>query len=106
LDTEEESFARSVAQEGPGKQYGYKASPMVTESSEGIARAILETADDLSAVSYTHLDVYKRQGLGRRCCPRAQGCAASNDCNSQYQCGTDSAGMANEPDSVLGILPR
>lgn len=48
MDTEEESFARSVAQEGPGKQYGYKASPMVTESSEGIARAILETADDLS----------------------------------------------------------
>ena len=47
LDAEEESFARSVAEEGAlrARDHGYEASPMIRESFEGIARAILETAD-------------------------------------------------------------
>jgi len=51
LDAEEESFARSVAQEGAlrASEHGYKASPLTRGSFEGIAKAILETADDLSA---------------------------------------------------------
>lgn len=51
LDAEEESFARSVAEDGAlrARDHGYEASPMTRESFEGIARAILETADDLSA---------------------------------------------------------
>jgi nucleotide-binding universal stress UspA family protein len=51
LDAEEESFARSVADEGAlrANEHGYKAVPMIRESFEGIARSILETADDLSA---------------------------------------------------------
>jgi nucleotide-binding universal stress UspA family protein len=51
LDAEEESYARSVAEEGAlrASEHGYTASPMVKESFEGIPRAILETADDLSA---------------------------------------------------------
>ncbi len=51
LDAEEESFARSVAEEGAlrARKHGYDASPMIRESFEGIAKAILETADDLSA---------------------------------------------------------
>lgn len=51
LDAEEESFAKSVAQEGAlrANEHGYTASPMTKESFEGIAKAILETADDLSA---------------------------------------------------------
>lgn len=51
LDAEEESFARSVAEEGAlrGREHGYEASPMTRESFEGIPKAILEAADDLSA---------------------------------------------------------
>ena len=51
LDGEEESYARSVAEEGAlrASEHGYTASPMIKESFEGIPRAILETADDLSA---------------------------------------------------------
>jgi nucleotide-binding universal stress UspA family protein len=51
LDAEEESYARSVAEEGAlhGSEHGYEASPMVKESFDGIARAILETAEDISA---------------------------------------------------------
>ena len=51
LDTEEESFARSMAEEGAlrAREHGYEASPMTRESFEGIPRAILEAADDLSA---------------------------------------------------------
>ncbi|HEY3844896.1 MAG TPA: universal stress protein [Acidimicrobiales bacterium] len=51
LDAEEESYARSVAEEGAlrASEHGYKASPMIEESLEGIPRAILETADRLSA---------------------------------------------------------
>jgi nucleotide-binding universal stress UspA family protein len=51
LDAEEESYARSVAEEGAlhAGEHGYKATPMVKESFEGIPTAILETADDLSA---------------------------------------------------------
>jgi nucleotide-binding universal stress UspA family protein len=51
LDAEEESYARSVAEEGAlqANEHGYKASPMIRESFEGIAKTVLETADDLSA---------------------------------------------------------
>ena len=51
LDAEEESFAKSVAEEGAlhAKEHGYDATPMTRESFEGIATAILETADELSA---------------------------------------------------------
>jgi len=51
LDTEEESNAESVAEEGARRanEHGYRASPLVKESFDGIARTILEVADDLSA---------------------------------------------------------
>jgi nucleotide-binding universal stress UspA family protein len=51
MDAEEESFARSVAEEGAqkAKEHGYNATPMTRESFEGTARAILETADEISA---------------------------------------------------------
>jgi nucleotide-binding universal stress UspA family protein len=51
LDAEEESFAKSVAEEGAlrARDHGYDAAPMTKESFEGIAKAILETADELSA---------------------------------------------------------
>lgn len=51
LDAEEESYARSVAEEGAlrASEHGYKASPMTKESFDGIPRAILEAADELSA---------------------------------------------------------
>ena len=51
LDSEEESYARSVAEEGArrGREHGYEASPLIRESFEGIPKAILETADELSA---------------------------------------------------------
>ena len=51
LDAEEESYARSVAEEGVlrANEHGYKASPVIKESFEGIPRVILETADDISA---------------------------------------------------------
>jgi nucleotide-binding universal stress UspA family protein len=51
LDTEEESYARSVAEEGAlrASEHGYKASPMIKESFDGIPRAIMEAADELSA---------------------------------------------------------
>ncbi len=50
VDAEEESSARSVAEEGAlrAREHGYDASPMITESFEGIARAVLDTADQLS----------------------------------------------------------
>jgi nucleotide-binding universal stress UspA family protein len=51
LDAEEESFARSVAEEGALRagEHGFDASALTKESFEGMARAILDTADDLSA---------------------------------------------------------
>ena len=51
LDAEEESSARSVAEEGAlrAREHGYEASAVTRESFEGIAKAILKTADDLSA---------------------------------------------------------
>jgi nucleotide-binding universal stress UspA family protein len=51
LDAEEESYARSVAEEGAVKarEHGYDASPMIKESFEGIPKAIMETADQVSA---------------------------------------------------------
>jgi nucleotide-binding universal stress UspA family protein len=51
LDVEEEAHAKSVAEEGAlrATEHGYKASPMIEESFEGIPRAILETADHVSA---------------------------------------------------------
>ncbi len=51
LDAAEESSARSVAEEGAlrATEHGFEASSMAKESFDGIAMAILETADDLSA---------------------------------------------------------
>jgi nucleotide-binding universal stress UspA family protein len=51
MDDEEESYARSVAEEGAlkAREHGYEATPMTVESFEGIPKAILETAEDLSA---------------------------------------------------------
>jgi nucleotide-binding universal stress UspA family protein len=51
LDAQEESYARSVAEEGALRagEHGYEASPMTKESFDGIAKAVLEVADDLSA---------------------------------------------------------
>jgi len=51
LDTEEETYARSVAEDGARRatEHGYTATPLIKESFEGIPRAILEAADDLSA---------------------------------------------------------
>jgi nucleotide-binding universal stress UspA family protein len=50
LDGEEESYARSMAEEGAlrASEHGYQASPMIKESFDGIAKAILEVADLLS----------------------------------------------------------
>jgi nucleotide-binding universal stress UspA family protein len=51
LDAEEESFAKSVADEGAlrAREHGYDATAMTRESFEGIPKAILDTADELSA---------------------------------------------------------
>jgi len=51
LDTEEESYARSVAEEGAlrASEHGYTASPLIKEAFEGIPRAILDAADEISA---------------------------------------------------------
>jgi nucleotide-binding universal stress UspA family protein len=51
LDAEEQAFATSVAEEGAerAREHGYDATPMAKESFEGIAKAILEVADTLSA---------------------------------------------------------
>ena len=51
LDTKEEEFARSTAEEGSrrAKEHGLVASPMIKESTEGIGKAIVEAADQLSA---------------------------------------------------------
>jgi nucleotide-binding universal stress UspA family protein len=51
LDAEEESYARSVAEEGAlrANEHGYEASPLIKESFDGIAKTILDAADDLSA---------------------------------------------------------
>lgn len=51
LDAEEESYARSVAEEGAlrANEHGYKASAMVRESFDGIPKAIMDTADNVSA---------------------------------------------------------
>ena len=62
LDSEEESYAKSVAEEGAlrATEHGYTASPLIKQSFEGIPRAILEVADDVSA----HLIVCGQRGRG------------------------------------------
>jgi nucleotide-binding universal stress UspA family protein len=51
IDAGEEASARSVAQEGADRasEHGYNATAMTRQSFDGIARVILETADELSA---------------------------------------------------------
>jgi nucleotide-binding universal stress UspA family protein len=51
LDEEEESSASAVAEEGARRanEHGYVASALTKESFEGIANAILEVADNISA---------------------------------------------------------
>jgi nucleotide-binding universal stress UspA family protein len=51
LDEQEESFAKSVAEDGAmhAKEHGYAATAMTRESFQGVAKTILDTADELSA---------------------------------------------------------
>jgi len=51
LDDDEEASAKSVAEEGAlrANEHGYKATAMTRQSFDGIAKAILDTADELSA---------------------------------------------------------
>jgi nucleotide-binding universal stress UspA family protein len=51
LDNEEATFAKSVADEGARRavEHGYNATAMAQESFEGIAKAILDVADNISA---------------------------------------------------------
>jgi nucleotide-binding universal stress UspA family protein len=51
VDEEEESSAKAVAEEGArqANQHGYKAAPLVRQSFQGVARTILDTADEMSA---------------------------------------------------------
>jgi nucleotide-binding universal stress UspA family protein len=51
IDEQEESYARSVAEEGARRagEHGYKAVPMTKQATTGIAAAILATADEVSA---------------------------------------------------------
>jgi nucleotide-binding universal stress UspA family protein len=50
-DEAEESYARAAAEQGAlsAKQKGYNASPRVIEATEGVGRAIIEVADEVSA---------------------------------------------------------
>jgi nucleotide-binding universal stress UspA family protein len=63
LDAQEESSARSVAEDGARRanEHGYNATPMVRQSFEGAAKAILDTADEVSA----RLIVCGQRGRGR-----------------------------------------
>jgi nucleotide-binding universal stress UspA family protein len=63
MDQQEESFARSAADEGARRavEHGYDASPRTVEATEGIPRAILDVADELSA----RLIVCGQRGRGR-----------------------------------------
>ena len=49
MDAAEEASARSVAEEGAlrAREHGYGASPITRESLDGIAKVIMETADEL-----------------------------------------------------------
>ncbi|HYA45848.1 MAG TPA: universal stress protein [Acidimicrobiales bacterium] len=51
IDEQEESFARAASKDGAERavEHGYKASAVTKESTEGIARAILAVADEISA---------------------------------------------------------
>jgi nucleotide-binding universal stress UspA family protein len=51
LDEQEESFAKSVAEHGAlhANEHGYAASAITREAFEGIAKTILDTADEISA---------------------------------------------------------
>jgi nucleotide-binding universal stress UspA family protein len=51
LDAQEEASARAVAEDGARRanEHGYTATAVVRQSFEGIAKAILDTADELSA---------------------------------------------------------
>jgi nucleotide-binding universal stress UspA family protein len=51
LDVEEEGFAKSVSEDGARRasEHGYNASAVTKESFEGIAKAIVDVADETSA---------------------------------------------------------
>lgn len=51
LDDQEESYARAAAEEGAQRavEHGYKATALTKESTVGIAQAILDVADEISA---------------------------------------------------------
>jgi nucleotide-binding universal stress UspA family protein len=63
VDAEEEAYAKAVAEEGAlrANEHGYKASPLTRQAFEGITRAILDTADDVSA----RLIVCGQRGRGK-----------------------------------------
>ena len=57
----------------------------------------------LTPVSYTHLDVYKRQSIMRQCIPDQRNCKDGRNCVERNQCdaGTDDIpGSAGEPGSA------
>jgi len=51
LDAQEEASARAVAADGARRanEHGYTATAMVRQSFDGVAKTILDTADELSA---------------------------------------------------------
>jgi nucleotide-binding universal stress UspA family protein len=51
LDADEEGSARAVAEAGAQRavEHGWKAVPMVVQSGAGVARTVLDVADELSA---------------------------------------------------------
>jgi nucleotide-binding universal stress UspA family protein len=63
LDEQEESLARAASEDGARRalEHGYKATAMTRESTEGIARAIIAVADEVSA----RLIVCGQRGRGR-----------------------------------------
>ena len=56
-----------------GVSYGTIAGSKV-EYSKDSGYEVFETSVSITAVSYTHLDVYKRQGYACSCCNRKSGC--------------------------------
>ena len=63
MDEQEEAFARAAAEDGARRavEHGYKASARTTVSANGIPRAILDVAEEISA----RLIVCGQRGRGR-----------------------------------------
>ena len=50
-------------------------------------KAVLDAAESHHPVSYTHLDVYKRQACAPCACPALRTCPNSSRCSSRSTCG-------------------